>query len=200
MLRRCGGLSTRPRAIIFATQPLSPPNRPEISVAKSSPLRTALLMALIACPECGREVSTAAKTCPACGFPVAEKQPVSANAPTDELLAEVRPSWWRYFWWLCFAWLIVPFIVAWVKRSTVVLRIYRERITLTRGLMSKCEREFFMRDVRAIDIDQTLFGRMAGIGDITISTAASADGTETVEGVPNPQRIRDLIITQRQGQ
>ena len=155
-------------------------------------------MALIACPDCGREVSTAAKTCPACGFPVAEKLP--ASAPVDELLAEVRPSWWRYFWWLCFAWLIVPFFVAWVKRSAVVLRIYRQRITLRRGLLNKCEREFFMRDVRAIDIDQSLLGRMVGIGDITISTAASADGTETVQGVPNPQRIRDLIIAQRQGQ
>ena len=159
-------------------------------------------MPIIACPECGREVSTAAKSCPACGFPVAEKQPapVSASLASDELLAEVRPSWWRYFWWLCFAWLIVPFIVAWVKRSATVLRIYRQRITLERGLLNKCEREFFMRDVRAIDIDQSLIGRMVGIGDITISTAASADGTERVEGVPNPQGIRDLIIAQRQGQ
>ena len=157
-------------------------------------------MPLIACPECGREVSTAAKSCPACGFPVAEKlpAPVSASLATDELLAEIRPSWWGYFWWLCFAWLIIPLIVAWVKRSAVVLRIYRQRITLERGLLNKCEREFFMRDVRAIDIDQSFFGRMVGVGDIT--TAASADGTERVEGVPNPQGIRDLIIAQRQGQ
>ena len=159
-------------------------------------------MPLIACPECGREVSTSAKSCPACGFPVAEKLPASTatSIASDELLAEVRPSWWHYFWWLCFAWLIVPFIVAWVKRSATVLRIYRQRITLERGLLNKCEREFFMRDVRAIDIDQSLMGRMVGIGDITISTAASADGTERMEGVPNPQKIRDLIIAQRQGQ
>ena len=159
-------------------------------------------MPLIACPECGREVSTSAKSCPACGFPVAENSPAPAAASlaTDELLAEVRPSWWGYFWWLCFAWLIIPLIVAAVKRSAVVLRIYRQRITLERGLLNKCEREFFMRDVRAIDIDQSFFGRMVGVGDITISTAASADGTERVEGVPDPQKIRDLIIAQRQGQ
>lgn len=159
-------------------------------------------MPLIACPECGREVSTSAKSCPACGFPVAEKlpAPVAATLASDELLAEIRPSWWGYFWWLCFAWLIIPLIVAAVKRSAVVLRIYRQRITLERGLLNKCEREFFMRDVRAIDIDQSFFGRMVGVGDITISTAASADGTERVEGVPNPQGIRDLIIAQRQGE
>ena len=157
-------------------------------------------MPLIACPDCGREVSDAAKACPACGFPIAEKRAVDAPAPADELLAEVRPSWWRYFWWLLFAWLLIPLIVAWVKRSSVVLRVYRGRVTLERGILSKCERELFMRDIRSIDIDQSLLGRMAGIGDITISTAASADAVEFVEGVPDPQRIRDLIVTQRQSQ
>lgn len=157
-------------------------------------------MALIACPECGREVSTAAKSCPACGFPVAEKLPVGSAPAADssELLAEVHPSWWRYFWWLCFAWLIVPFIVAWVKRSAVVMRVYRGRVTLKRGILNKCERELFMRDIRSIDIDQSLLGRMVGIGDISISTAASADAVENIEGVPNPQHVRDLIIAQRQ--
>lgn len=159
-------------------------------------------MPLIACPECGREVSTAAKACPACGFPVAEKLPAPAAAPSvpDELLAEIRPSWWCYFWWLCFAWLIVPLIVAAVKRSATVLRIYRGRITLERGLLNKCESEFFMRDVRAIDIDQSFGARLVGIGDITISTAATVEGSERIEGVPNPHQIRDLIIAQRQGQ
>jgi uncharacterized membrane protein YdbT with pleckstrin-like domain len=175
----------------------------KISIANAARIVTALLMAMIACPECGREVSTAAKACPACGFPVAEKLPVSTAATStvsDELLAEVRPSWWRYFWWLCFAWLIIPFIVAWIKRSAVVMRVYRGRVTLKRGILNKCERELFMRDVRSIDIDQSLLGRMVGIGDLSISTAASADAVESIEGVPNPQRIRDLIIAQRQAQ
>lgn len=157
-------------------------------------------MPLIACPECGREVSTAAKACPACGFPVAEKLPQTGAAAPDELLAEVRPSWWRYFWWLLFAWLIIPWIVAWVKRRSVVLRVYCGRVTLERGILSKCDRELFIRDIRSIDIDQTLLARMAKIGDLTISTAASADASEFIEGVPDPQRIRDLIIAQRQNQ
>lgn len=158
-------------------------------------------MALVNCPECGKEVSTSAKTCPSCGYPVAEKMAqVDPTPVSDELLAEVRPSWWRYFWWLLFFWLIVPFIVAWVKRSSVLLRIYHGRVTLKRGILSKCERELFVRDIRSIDIDQTFMGRIINIGDLTISTAASADATEHIEGVPNPQTIRDMIIAQRQSQ
>ena len=32
-------------------------------------------MALIKCPECGRQVSDKAKACPDCGFPIAENRP-----------------------------------------------------------------------------------------------------------------------------
>jgi membrane protein YdbS with pleckstrin-like domain len=159
-----------------------------------------IVMALIKCPECGQQVSTAAKACPACGFPVAENASPPAPATTDELLAEVRPSWWRYFWLLLFGWLLVPLFIAWIKRRAVVLRVYRGRVTLTRGILSKRERELFMSDIRSIDIDQTFLGRVANIGDFTISTAATEDADEHVEGVPNPQKIRDLIVAQRQRQ
>jgi len=157
-------------------------------------------MPLIKCPECGQQVSTEAKACPACGFPVAEKVSQSEPKPADELLAEVRPSWWRYLWLLLFAWLLIPLIIAWIKRCAVVLRIYRGRVTLTRGILSKCERELFMSDIRSIDIDQSFLGRLVNIGDFTISTSATEDADEHVEGVPNPQKIRDLIVAQRQSQ
>jgi membrane protein YdbS with pleckstrin-like domain len=158
-------------------------------------------MAIVKCPECNREVSSVAAACPACGYPVAEKFALPAPEPTPstELLAEVRPSWWRYFWYLLFAWLLVPYLVAWFKRQSVVLRVYPGRITLERGLFSKCYREFFTRDIRSIDIDQSFLARLVNIGDLSISTAATEDASENVDGVPNPQKIRDLIITQRQG-
>jgi membrane protein YdbS with pleckstrin-like domain len=155
-------------------------------------------MPLINCPECGQQVSTAAKACPACGYPVAEAQPGAASPAPDELLAEVRPSWWRYFWLLLFFWLLVPLLIAWLKRRSTVLRVYRGRVTLERGLFSKCDRELFVRDIRSIDIDQSFLARLANIGDLTISTAATVDSAERVDGVPNPQHIRDLIIAQRQ--
>lgn len=171
-------------------------------------------MALIDCPECGREVSTAAAACPYCGYPVAAEmakvQPTDSrnpeknsgqaahSAPHDTLLAEVRPSWWRFFWHLFFFWLIIPPIVAWCQRRSVVLRIYPGRITLERGLLSKSYRELIVRDIRSIEIDQGLLARMVGIGDLTISTAATIDADEEIEGIPNPKAVRDLIVAQRQ--
>jgi membrane protein YdbS with pleckstrin-like domain len=161
-------------------------------------------MALIDCPECGKPVSTAAHTCPNCGYPIAEKlaqEPAaSAASPGPErttLLAEVRPSWWAYFWHLFFFWLIVPPIIAYFRRNATVLRVFPDRITLERGLLSKCYQDYNPRDIRSIDIDQGFLQRVVGIGDLTISTAASVEGAEQINSIPDPKGLRDLILAQR---
>jgi uncharacterized membrane protein YdbT with pleckstrin-like domain len=159
-------------------------------------------MALINCPECGNQVSSEAKACPSCGFPVVEKisqaaGPAVQRTTPEELLAEVRPSWWNYFWHLFFFFLIVPPIIAWGHRASTVLRVYTNRITLERGLLSKCYQDYLARDIRSIDIDQGLFARLVGIGDITISTSATVEAAETIEGIPDPKAIRELILQQR---
>jgi uncharacterized membrane protein YdbT with pleckstrin-like domain len=163
-------------------------------------------MPLIDCPDCGKVVSTAARACPNCGYPVAEK--IAQTAPTgsvnvstqrSELLAEIRPSWWGYFWYLFFFWLIVPPIIAYFKRNGTVLRISTDRLTLSRGLMSKCYRDYHPGDIRSVDIDQSFFQRMVGIGDLSMSTAASAEGAEEILSIPDPKGVRDLILAQRGG-
>jgi hypothetical protein len=163
-------------------------------------------MPLIDCPDCGKQVSTSAEACPNCGFPVAarlgETAPAESSGPSladesEEPLIEARPSWWQFFWHLVFFWLIVPWVVAWWRRASVVLRVYPGRIMLERGVFSKCYREFLVRDIRAIDIDQSFMGRLLGVGDLTISTSATVDAAESIQGIPHPQAIRDLILAQR---
>jgi len=154
-------------------------------------------MALINCPECGQQVSTAAKACPACGFPVAEKVPQEEATAPEELLAEVRPSCWNFFWHWFFFFLIVPPFIAVYRRASLVLRVYTNRITIERGVFSKCYQDYLPRDIRSIDIDQSFLARLVGIGDITISTSATAEASEKLLGVPNPKGIRELILNQR---
>jgi PH (Pleckstrin Homology) domain-containing protein/zinc ribbon protein len=167
-------------------------------------------MALINCPECGKPVSASAHACPVCGYPVAEKMaqhPESAEVASagaeavpggqGQALAEVRPSWWGYFWYLFFFWLIVPPIIAYFRRASTVLRIFPERITLERGIISKCYRDYNPRDIRSIDVDQSFFQRMVGIGDLTMSTAATVEASEEMTSISDPKGVRDLILAQR---
>jgi len=159
-------------------------------------------MALIDCPECGRKVSCEAVACPQCGYPVAERLAVAPDtampADTTRLLLEVRSSWWNFFWYLVFAWLLIPLLIALWKRNSMVLRVYPDRVKRERGRVSKEYRELFINDIRSIDVDQGLLGRMFGLGDLSISTAATQDAAEVMPGLPHPLRIKDLIIAQRQ--
>src|SRR5204863_4816365 len=99
-------------------------------------------MALINCPECGQQVSTEAETCPACGYPVAERAPGKA-ADLQTVLLEVRPSWWKFGWHLVFAWLLIPLLVALYRRHSFVMRIYFDRVSIIEGFFAKESREFF---------------------------------------------------------
>lgn len=154
-------------------------------------------MALINCPECQHRVSTLAATCPQCGFPLAPRgaaNPVGCSTP----LLVVRPSWWNYFWYLFFAWLLVPWLVAWLLRRSTILRVYSDRVAWERGLITKVTQEFFIKDIRALEVNQSFWGRLIGVGDLTISTAATVDAADLVAGIPQPTRVKDLIIAHRQ--
>jgi DNA-directed RNA polymerase subunit RPC12/RpoP len=43
-------------------------------------------MALIACPECGSDVSDRAPTCPRCGVPILVESKLIVSAPTQQML------------------------------------------------------------------------------------------------------------------
>ena len=78
------------------------------------------------------------------------------------------------------------------------MRIYSDRVSVAEGFWSKETSEFFIKDIRSIDVRQGIWGRMAGIGDVTISTAATVDAAEVALGVPNPKHIKELLISRRQ--
>ena len=165
-------------------------------------------MALMACPECGRSISTEASACPGCGYPVGNGQVAVIAAPpvveavqamdTQTVLLEVRPSWWNFGWHLLFCWLLVPLFIALCRRHSFLMRIYPDRVSVREGFWSKETSEFFIRDIRSIDVRQGVWGRLVNIGDVTISTAATVDAAEVAPGVPQPNRIKELLIEQRQ--
>ena len=152
--------------------------------------------------------STEAQACPACGYPLAKR---SAAAPsieaqaravdavdTQSVLLEVRPSWWNFGWHLLFFWLLVPLFIALYRRHLFEMRIYSDRVSVEEGFWSKETSEFFIKDIRSIDVRQGIWGRLVGIGDVTISTAATVDAAEVARGVAQPKRIKELLIAQRQ--
>ena len=112
-------------------------------------------------------------------------------------LLEAKPSAWNFFWYWFFFWLIVPPIIAAVKRNSTVLRIYEDRISLEEGWLRKGVTDVFIADIRGVEVKQGLWQRMFGLGDLFIGTAAVDGWEDTVRGLPDAMKIRELILAQR---
>ena len=72
-------------------------------------------MALVRCPECGREVSSQAPACPGCGYPL---QARGAPAPEPQGALQSPHVWGRVAMVLG-AWLVTP----WIARLIVALAV-----------------------------------------------------------------------------
>ena len=116
----------------------------------------------------------------------------------EELLLEARPSWWNFFWHFVFFFLIIPPIMALWKRWALVFRVYEDRVSLEKGVLSKNFTELFIKDIRTINIKQGIIQRIFRIGDVMIATAGTSGYEHFAYGLPGPRRIKDLIIEQRQ--
>lgn len=112
-------------------------------------------------------------------------------------LLTVRRSWWNYFWHWFFFFLLVPPMIAWWKRSALRLLIYEDRVVVERGVLGRRIKEVFIRDVRTLDLKQSMWQRIVGIGDIMLATSGTSGYEEEITGVPRPLAIRDLVVQQR---
>ncbi len=85
----------------------------------------------------------------------------------------------------------------WLSCRATNLTVTDKRTILRTGLFSKHTSEVFHKDVRNIQVDQSLGQRVFGVGTISISTAAQSDFEIVVSGIPNPDGLRALIDAQR---
>ncbi|MFK7984963.1 MAG: PH domain-containing protein [Sandaracinaceae bacterium] len=157
-------------------------------------------MALIPCPECTKQVSSRALSCPHCGFPVRDEQ----HGP-EEVLFEASPKLFGGNWFvhavvivLCFA--LVGFFVylhEWLKQRATRIVVSNRRTTLREGILDRRTNEVRHSDVRNVRVEQTLVQRMFGVGKIEISSAGQSDVEIALKGIPDPQHVADMIREQR---
>ena len=72
------------------------------------------------------------------------------------------------------------------------LTIREDEVAWTHGLLSKQYVEINMSSIRTTNVKQTLLQRMLNAGKVEIYTAGDVPEL-SVNGMPNPDRIRELI-------
>jgi len=80
----------------------------------------------------------------------------------------------------------------WLATLMDQLEIYARELVWTHGLLSKEYTEINMGSVRTVRIEQSLFQRILGAGNLQIFTAGD-EPELTIRGLPRPQEIRQHI-------
>ena len=81
----------------------------------------------------------------------------------------------------------------WIRLQFRVLRITEKRTLFRKGIFSKATNEVQHDDVRNIQMDQTFFQRLVGVGDLAISSSGQDDMEIDVRGISRPEEVVQLI-------
>jgi uncharacterized membrane protein YdbT with pleckstrin-like domain len=166
------------------------------------------------CPQCSFETIQGAAFCSRCG---ARLFPTQAGTRREYALIRIRPSWWHFLReivlvaGLASAGLYALFVldlragvglfaasgltiaVAVLRRRYTNWSLTSDRLIERRGLLTSHRREMELADVRSIEVGRSLFQRLAGIGEVTIASAASADFMIKLQAVPDPESIAEML-------
>jgi uncharacterized membrane protein YdbT with pleckstrin-like domain len=168
------------------------------------------------CPQCGTESSAQAAFCSRCGAKMLEVKPAEVR---EYSIAMIRRSYWYYSGQIMlggifvaagaallfkhfqpmdagFA-LIVLGVLAWailpIAHRSVSWRITSDRLMEQRGILATARREVELQDIRSIEVTRKLKQRLAGLGDVLIASAASADYMIRMTDVYDPDGIAETI-------
>lgn len=92
----------------------------------------------------------------------------------------------------------IPVLVIWFFRCrSTELTVTDLRTRLHRGWLSRSITEVWHRDVRNVQIEQTFFQRLCGVGRMGISSAAQSSIEIDVAGLRNCDKIKQIIDKNR---
>jgi hypothetical protein len=86
----------------------------------------------------------------------------------------------------------------WLDTLGTTLTITDSRSILRKGLLSKFTTEIFHDDIRNVQLRQTFRERMFNVGSLGISSAGQSGIEIVADGIPAPNKVKDLLYTARQ--
>lgn len=81
----------------------------------------------------------------------------------------------------------------WLKTRYTTLTVTTKRTILRKGLIAKNTSEVQHDDVRNLQVDQNIFERIVGVGDLAVSSAGQAGLEIHVQGIPKPDYVAETI-------
>lgn len=145
-------------------------------------------MAMIQCPECGKDISDKAEKCPNCGYPLSSeiKKKIPKMAQEEKILMSCKPATDAYFFPICimiisfyflFKILIIGMIsiiicFLWIfsiKSKKITISNYR--ICAEKGILTKVKLNTPLNMISSVIVTMGLFARSSNYGTIKITCA-----------------------------
>jgi DNA-directed RNA polymerase subunit RPC12/RpoP len=81
----------------------------------------------------------------------------------------------------------------WLETIYTQLTVTSKRTILRKGIIAKQTTEVQHDDVRNIQVDQNIYERLAGVGDLAISSSGQDELEIQVHGIPRPNEVAEII-------
>ena len=142
-------------------------------------------------------------------YPMTPSKPKPINLdefPTEIVLYHEHPAMFRNapVKYGVFVLLIAAFGIGlvllffwWMETRGTTLIVTEKRTILRKGLFSKSLNDILNEDVRNIQVSQTFFQRLMGVGNVAVSSAGQGTVEIYVKGIPNPDLVRQFINQSR---
>lgn len=145
-------------------------------------------MAIINCPECGKEISDKAASCPSCGCPIESKTKNrnSKNVEKEIVLMSCKPATDAYFFpigimiisffFLFKIWIIgmamIAISILWILSiNSKKISISNYRICAEKGILTKVKLNTPLSMVSSVTVTTGVFARSSNYGTIKITCA-----------------------------
>ena len=84
-------------------------------------------------------------------------------------------------------------LAKWIPIRFTVTTLTSDRLRSETGILSKSTRNLMLARVQDVGVNQSLFQRITGVGDIWIETAG-ASSRVVLSNIDQPQKIADLLL------
>lgn len=107
--------------------------------------------------------------------------------------AELTPGYHKGLWIFFFVFIVCAVGDILVRRLKVTLIVKPDEIALEQGLIGRHSIEISTKNIRTIQVKQSVIQRLLNVGDILVASAAT-DGYEIhIANMPDPNTIRNLM-------
>ena len=89
--------------------------------------------------------------------------------------------------------LVIGLIKGWLERVATLYTITDRRIIIRKGILSRHERAAHIDRVQNVNLTQSFFDRLFGVGTLDFDTAGTEDSDFKFGGIADPDELRQKI-------